>query len=505
MSNRQIKSGAIISYAAIFFNIAAGLIYTPWMVRKIGVSDYGLYSLIIAFLSYFMLDFGLNQAISRYIARYRAAGDEKRINLVLGITTRLYLFIDLAILLVLLITYFFLSDIFKELTPAEIEKLNVIYIIAGFFSIVSFPLTPINGAMIAYERFVVHKMSDMAQKFLVVALMVAALLAGYGLYALVLVNGLVGVGIKLYKFLYLRHKEFLKINLSLFDKTLAKELLGFSAWMFVIGIAQRLILNIVPTILGILSGTREIAIFSIAMLLEAYTWTFASALNGLFLPKVSRMVTASNDRKEVTNLMIRVGRIQLLIIGLLITGLFVFGRAFIHLWMGPDFSKSYVVALFLVLPGTITLTQSIANTLIIVDGRLKVKALLMLGASVISVIIGVLLAPELGALGTAIGVGTALVLAHVLGMNIFYAKVLKLDILRFFKETHFRIIWPMLFAGLVGYFFQQYLPFTNWFIFAAGCSGFAMFYSLLMWFLVMNNEEKKLIFSLLSKRFRNRF
>ena len=50
MGQNQIKQGAIISYIAIFFNIAAGLIYTPWMVGQIGVSDYGLYALIGAFL-----------------------------------------------------------------------------------------------------------------------------------------------------------------------------------------------------------------------------------------------------------------------------------------------------------------------------------------------------------------------------------------------------------------------------------------------------------------------
>ena len=40
----QIKTGAIISYVALFLNIVIGLLYTPWMINTIGKADYGLYT-----------------------------------------------------------------------------------------------------------------------------------------------------------------------------------------------------------------------------------------------------------------------------------------------------------------------------------------------------------------------------------------------------------------------------------------------------------------------------
>lgn len=502
MSSRQIKVGAIVSYIAIFFNIATGLLYTPWMVRQIGVSDYGLYTLIVSFLTYFLIDIGLGSAIARFIAKYRSEGQEEQINNLLGITTRIYLIIDLVIIIVLIAIYFFLAGIFKELTPDEIDKLKVIYVIAGFFSILSFPFTPVNGAMIAYERFLVLKLSDIAQKVLVIILMVSALLLGYGLFALVLVNGIVGFGIKLFKVIYLRKKTNIRINLRFFDKKLAKELFSFSVWVFIIGIAQRLLLNIVPTILGIFSGSTQIAIFAIAMTLEGYTWTFAYALNGLFLPKVTRMITSGEDRGAVTNLMIRVGRIQLLVIGMLISGIVVLGRPFIVLWMGPDFEPSYYVALFLIVPGIVSLSQEIALTLLFVENEIKYRAVLFIAASVVSVIIGVLFAPSLGALGTAIGVGTALIICHVVGMNLVYARVLKLDIIRFFRSVHLQMLWPMVVSGLVSYLLQNYYPIDNWFSFLVSGAIFAGMFSALMWFFIMNREEKNLVFSLLTKRLR---
>lgn len=498
-SSTQIKYGAIISYIAIFFNIAAGLLYTPWMVRQIGVSDFGLFSLIGAFLSYFLIDFGLGSSIARFIARFRAEGKEKEVNNLLGITTRIYLIIDFIILLVLVVVFFFLSNIFKELTPREVEKFQIIYVIAGFFSLISFPFTPVSGALIAYERFFVLKLSDMAQKVFVIVLMVLALLMGYGLFALVLVNGLVGFGVKLFNFLYLKQKTNIRINLQFFDKKLAKELFSFSSWVFVIGIAQRLLLNIVPTILGILSGSTQIAIFAIAMTLEGYTWTFANALNGLFLPKVTRMVSDDENRHEVSNLMIRVGRIQLLVIGLLITGIVVLGKPFISLWMGPDFIPSYYVVLFLVVPGIITLTQEIAYTLLFVVNEIKYRAILFIFASVVSVIIGIILAPKLGALGTAIGVGTALVICHIVGMNVVYSKILKLEIGRFFRSVHIKMIWPLVVSGSLCVIGQQFYHINTWFHFVVSGLAFLIIYALIVWNTVMNSHEKSLVLNILRK------
>lgn len=76
MKLSNIGKGAIISYIAIFLNIAISFLNTPWMLKQIGVSDYGLYSLILSFLSYFTIDFGLSSAIARFIAKYRAEGDD---------------------------------------------------------------------------------------------------------------------------------------------------------------------------------------------------------------------------------------------------------------------------------------------------------------------------------------------------------------------------------------------------------------------------------------------
>ena len=226
--------------------------------------------------------------------------------------------------------------------------------------------------------------------------MVIALLAGYKLYALVAVNALVGIVMIVIKYLYLSRKVPIKIDFSYFDYDLLKQLFAFSAWVTVIGIAQRLLINITPTILGIFSGSDQIAVFAIGTTIEGYTWMFASALGGLFLPKVSRLM-ATENRDEVSRLMIKVGRIQLFVVGIIIIGFITLGKQFITLWVGDSFKQSYLVVLFLIVPGFITLTQQIAYTLLHVENKLKYWAVLFICASVLSIGLSMFLSPRYGA------------------------------------------------------------------------------------------------------------
>jgi len=498
-STKNIKIGALISYFTIIFSIVSGLIYTPWMVRQIGKSDYGLFMLVTSFLTYFVLDFGLGQAIARFVAKYRVEGNEKKVNELLGLTSRLYLWISLFIFTALVIVFFFIGNIFSELTTSEIHRFRIIYCIAGFYSVVSFPFTPLNGILIAYERFILLKLCELINKAGLILFMALALFLGYKLYALVAINAGVGAIIIIIKLIYLSRTTTLKIDFYFRSKELLKEIFSFSLWITVIGIAQRLIMNITPTILGIFSGTVSIAIFSIGMVMEGYTYTFSSALSGLFLPRVSELSAKKDNMMEISNLMIRIGRIQVFMVGLLIIGIITLGKQFITLWMGPDFKDSYYVALFLILPGIVTLTQEIGSTLLFVVNELKYRALLYIGASIVSVIISVILAPIYGAIGSAIGIFIALLLCHVIGMNFVYWKVVKIDIPRFFIECYFKMLLPLSLSLIAGLIINLYFPAHSLLTFVPKALVLSSVYLILMWLLGLNTSEKAIISNLLKK------
>ena len=160
----QIKKGALISYLAIGVSLLSGLLYTPWMVRQIGVNDYGLYTLATSLISIILIDFGIVEAVSRYISKYNAEGDQKKVNDFLGLVYKLYILIDLVIFLTLILLYFFIPVIYSELTPGEVEKFKVIYIIISTFSILSLPFITLKGILTSYEKFKSLKLCGLIHK-----------------------------------------------------------------------------------------------------------------------------------------------------------------------------------------------------------------------------------------------------------------------------------------------------------------------------------------------------
>jgi O-antigen/teichoic acid export membrane protein len=498
-ANKQIKLGALMSYFTIAFNIVAGLIYTPWMVGQIGQADYGLYTLAISFISLFALDFGLGSAVSRFLSIYKAKSDKEGAKRFLGITYKLFLFITGIFFLVLAVVYVQIENIFLELTFQEISKLKVIFCISGLYSIIAFSFNPLNGVLVSNERFLFLKSVDLFHKLFIVLLMVVALINGYGLYALVIVNAFIGLLTIAIKIVYTTKQTDAEVDFSCKDKMLLKEIFGFSAWTTVITISQRFILNITPTVLGAFAGSVQIAVFSIGMTIEGYTWTIAQALNGLFLPKVTRMTINNNDMVEIENLMIKVGRIQLFVIGLIIVGFASMGKEFMVLWMGENFADTYYVALLLIAPCIISLTQEIAYTTLVALNEIKYRAIASLTVAVISIILSVMLSKNYGAIGSAIAIFIGNMVGVVVIMNIVYYRVLKINIFRFFKECHIKMLIPLLLTCLLGFLMQNQFPVESLLVFMGKAGLLALIYFVLMWFISFNTYEKDLFLGLIKR------
>lgn len=499
MAQSKIAKGAIISYVSIFLNIVISLVYTPWMIRQIGVSDYGLYSLVGAFLGYFMLDFGLSGTITRFVAKYRAEGNEEKVANMLGMTAKVYLALDAIIFLVLFVLYFFLTDIFGGgLTAEEIEKLELLYSIAGTFSVLSFLFKPVSGAMMAYEYFVENKTLDLLVRVGTVVFIVIMLLLGGNVYHLVFITGFVGFFVALLRYVVFIRKSKLKINWRYFEKAELIGLFSFSAWVLVVQLSQMFRLSLVPTILGIFSNTTEISVFSVGKNLEGMVYTIATALNGLFLPVVSRMVHSGN-RKGIMDLMIRVGRIQLFIIFLTFAGFFVFGERFIHLWVGDTFHASYHVFLFLVFVNIISLTLQIGMDMVYAENQVKHTATRVLLSSLVGLVLLIIVAPKYGAIGCAAATGVSLVLTQILYVD-FYKRKMGLDMNLFFRKCHLKILPILSLYTLGAYFIQSYVPFEGWVALICMIGIYVIGYGAISWFFLANPSEKDLVLSFISRK-----
>ena len=496
----QIKAGAAISYLALFLNIAIGLVYTPWMIRSIGKADYGLFTLAMSVIHLFVFDFGLGSAVTRYVSKFLAEGRQDKVDQLLGVVSKLYFIGDCIILIGLAIVYFLLPNIYQGLTPEEMEKFKTIYVIASLFCLISFPFIPLNGVLTSYEKFVPLKLCDLSHKIIIVVLMTACLLLGYGLFTLVIVNSLAGIIIILLKLNVLGWPRIKAIRWRFWDKHLMRAILGFSVWVTVILLAQRCIFNIAPSILAFYSTSAVITILGLSICLEGYTYSFASAINGMFLPRVSRMIQNGN-RDDILALMIRVGRIQILIIGLICVGFVAVGRSFINAWLGLGFEEVYTCALMLILPSFLQLPQEIGNTTLYAENKVKLQAIVFTCMALLNIVLAFPLTKFFGVKGICFSIMVAY-LFRTISMDVIFYKHLNINIFRFFKESFIKMFPFILLSLGLSFFTIKFIALSGgWVAVAAEALICTTFYVLIMWFAVMNKEEKSLITTPLKRIF----
>lgn len=183
----QLKKGALLSYINIALTNILGLILTPYIIRSLGDSEYGLYVLIGSVVGYLsLLDLGLNNTIIRYVSKYRANKDKVGEESFLATTMLLYGFISLATILLGLAVYVNLDQIFdKSLTAMEMEKAKRMYLILIFNIAITLPGGAFTAICNAYERFVFPRVLVII-KYLIRAASIFSLLYFYP-YALTLI------------------------------------------------------------------------------------------------------------------------------------------------------------------------------------------------------------------------------------------------------------------------------------------------------------------------------
>ncbi len=494
----QLKMGAIISYFTMAFNIVAGLIYTPWMVSKIGQSDYGLYTLANSFIAIFMLDFGLGSAVSRYISKYRAEQRYTEISNIMGIIYKLYIIIDIVILVVLSVVYFFVDSIYTELTPSELEKFKILYLIVAGYHLLAFPFTPLDGILNAYEKFTQLKLCGLLYRVLSVVLVVIVLLFSSNVVATVSATVSAHLISILAKFICSKYYVPLKVNFKAKGKSLYKTIFSFTVWTTIINIMQRFTHSFAPSVLGITSGSIEIAIYAPATTLEGYFYTLGMAINGLFLPKVSRYI-ADKEEEKILPLMIKVGRYQSIVLGLAFIGFLCVGKDFMTLWMGTDYTKTYYLAIVILFPTLVSATQQIAKTTVIAKKLIKYQALCMTVTGVLGLALSYVLSLKIGALGVCIGTATTS-LCNITFMNVVYKKKAGINVFEFYKKCYLRLIPCYVISAALGFLVQKYIPVNGWLGLLIKAAIIAIVFCIIMLSFYITKEERNFLCKFLKRK-----
>ncbi|WP_121610090.1 oligosaccharide flippase family protein [Mesobacillus foraminis] len=436
MLNKQYKVGAVLSYLSMFIGNIIGILYTPIMLRMLGQEEYGLYSLVgsmIAILN--LVDLGFGNACIRYISKYRALGNKEKEYSVSGMFLLINTAISIFAVIFGLIFHQVSDELFNHsLSPEELEKFNLMFLILVFNLAISFPFSVFGSIIVSYEMFIFPKVIGIIRTLINPIVILTVLYMGYDSLGMVIANTVLNVLFLWVNVYYCFKKLHIKLYFKNFDFKLLKEISVYSFFIFIAIIVDKIYWTTDQFILGIYSGTVAVSIYAIASQINMYYMQFSTAISGMFLPKVTALVTKETDEKALTDLFIKIGRIQYVILGLILSGLILFGKEFIVLWAGSEYRDAYLIALILVVPFTIPLIQNIGLSILQAKNMHKFRSVVLIFIALGNLIISIPLAQKFGGIGSASGTAISMIIGNILVMNIYYYKKIKINIPKFWME-----------------------------------------------------------------------
>jgi Membrane protein involved in the export of O-antigen and teichoic acid len=469
-------------------------------LKLLGQSEYGLYQLIgsiIAFLA--VMDFGLSATITRFYSEYKTLNNKIKMENTLFLSCIIYALITIALVMVGAIFYFNIDNLFsKSLSLSEIISAKRIYVILLINLSVTIPTKVFDAVIISYEKFIFIKALSIIQTILQPFIVIVILLKWPTAFAMVMVQFIFNVIVIIIRGYYCLNILNIKIKLHYFDKAMFFTLIKYSVFIFIGSLLDQLFWKSNHIILGIYKNTTLVAVYGVALTISNCYMSLSTAITSVFLPKITELITKKASDITISDLFIKIGRIQFMVLACILSGFVLFGKQFIGIWAGKGFEDTYIITLILIAPFTVDLIQNIGLTILQAKNKLQFRSMVFMVIAIVNILVTIPMTKYFGILGCAASAATTFFIGNAVIMNIYYAKVIKINIKLFWINILKILIITIGCLG-IGIIINKLFFGTTLLNLVIKGIVFLFAYLLAMWKFCMNEYEKNILLSIRKK------
>ena len=504
----QRRAGTLLSYLYILISNTISLFYTPYMLRVMGKSEYGIYSAANSFISYLsILSFGISGAYIRFNVRARVREDraeEKRLN---GMFLAIFSVLSLLVLAGGIVMAACAGPLVKNTyTSEELLKLRVIIMILTFNMMETFICNVFMMALQAYEEFFFVRTVLLISCVVQPIVNIFLLQRGGRSIAITISAFAVGTVAYLVMFIYARHAIHFEVSFKGFKKKDFTELFVFSGYLFLNSVTNQITFSTDNIILSALRGTNAVAVYNVGANFKEYFLSFSSSISSVFSPQVNKIVAGNDSMSKLDDLFIKIGRIQFMIVSLILIGYLSIGYRFVCIWAGEDYSDSYMIGLLLMLAVFVPSFQNVGIEIQQAMNKHKARSIVYFLVALINIAITIPFSKMWGGIGAALATMICMWAGTVFFMNWYYAKHIGLDIKRFWKSI-FSMLPGMVAPACVGFAINRFVDIRSYLGVLCAALAITLIYAVSVWKFSINNYEKTLmakpIEQLIGKGFRN--
>ena len=478
----------------MFLGAVISIAYTPFMLRTLGQSEYGLYNLASSIISYLtLLNFGFGSSYIRFYSRYKKNDDNDNIARLNSLFLIVFSIMGLLALFGGIVLAQNVKLIFNDgLNAAELEHVKVLMYILSFSMCLSFPASIFTTYTTSQEKFVAQKLLSMIKTVVTPLTMVLILMMGYKSIGMVIITFFITSAVDIFNASFCLKKLRMKFLFKKLNFRVLYEVAGFSIFIALNSIIDQINWNVDKLIIGRYRGTVGVAVYGISAQLNVLYMQFSSSISSVFTPRIHKLITEKQSHQIVTEIFTKVGRIQFIILALVSSGLVLFGKPFIFLWAGEEYADSYYIALLLIIPVTVPLIQNLGIEIQRAYNMHRFRSIIYIIMALVNVIISIPLCIYYGGIGNAVGTAISLIIANGFIMNVYYHVKLHID-MKYFWLQIIKVLPSIVIPIFVGSLLSKYINCYSLKYLLICIILYVVVYIISVWFLGMNEYEKGII------------
>ncbi|MBM6993136.1 MAG: lipopolysaccharide biosynthesis protein, partial [Prevotella sp.] len=310
-NNKRILKNTMFLYIRMFVIMIVSLFTSRVVLQVLGTSDYGTYNIIGGVVVLFsFINGALTSATQRYLNFYIGKNDPQGTQNVFSMSMNIYILLSVIFLVLAETIGLWFVDTQLNIPPERMNAALWVYQFTVFTFMLNLTRIPYNASLIAYEKmdfYAYLSLLDVILKLVIVYLLYISpvdKLIFYG-FLLMMVNVVDNVAYRVYC-----HKKFQTCHYQRkWDRSMAKELFGFSGWSLFGNLANVGAQQGLNILVNIFYGVTLSAALGIANQVSSYIVQFFTNFQTAFNPQIVKYY-ASGEITKFFKLIFRASKLS---------------------------------------------------------------------------------------------------------------------------------------------------------------------------------------------------
>jgi len=428
--------------------IIVGFLMMPFLVRTLGEELYGIWVVVGSLVgTYYLLDLGFNQAVTRYVSRYIHQGNVDAANRVINTALILYTSLGLVVLLASFAIAALGVDRVMD-NADQVSLVQILIIVSGLTLALEFPAKSFPGVISAYLRYDVIAVIRLSKTILDAMLIYIFLSRGYGLVSMAVITLCTGV-VSTWLYVYYARGLFspLKFSRSFVDKSTLTSIYNFSKWVFVVDVSNMLRGKMDIWFIAFFQSSAVLTVYYVAVRLTEYALQLLTQATGITEPIFTEYY-ARDEHEKLKESVVAFIKINIALGSLVLTGFYLLGESFIRLWMGAGFPvhEAFSCLVLLVLGRLAVYFSTPLQSLLLTINRHSISAWISLAETAGMALLLYWLVPAKGIVGASLAVVIPVVIGKLIATPLAVARYIDLNMPALIMRT---VIFAALVASVI--------------------------------------------------------